>query len=865
MKKFNEVYAGRVDAAADYLLGKARNITTVGDNTGTPWEKILINDTLLGPLAAILSEAGIIPDGSDEKEGQSQVLDAIKLIIRDQQWGDRFKGRFSAGFTYETEDDVGRGQDGNYYKYVGSDPFPKVVAAGTVPSVPDYIQVEFNDHNSKTNRNAVGAHDEIYRRKTTVAEIESEVFSVDDRLELTDRSNAKFTIVSGGVANGSDIIDAGNGNTAQLEKGTVLIEMFGSTDTEAFIGAMNAIKDGRQDIVHGTKDRLYQVTLTSQQYCSYIEGNGCSIAITNNITPATSPLTFIGGVKNGHYLNNLNFYPIGDKMTPDSVGSEEKPLYDINDASTLIDDFYQANLVVKALDDVNDLDSWSDDSLKTRYAGFIRGRAKKFHNENIYMYGLGLGITLYTTDGEVVTHYEDNIKGYNVETLLWWRTLNAEPEAKFYSGSSSKISIINTGAQKDYWIGQNQGVLRNGKDVILDEADHTYRSIVSNISGSGIIERPVYNQSGTLTIDGVSTDNTGGGSAMLKYDDPDTSKFKTNNVIRNVDHRGSDAVTDIQIYGQDNSILEDFYYTRNNRSGRRSIELSRRNKFLAIRKGTIENAAVGIYFASQDAASKQVSVAIESLTFKNVYAGNAINAPIVDFRDLAADYTFPTATDLRFSNITVENNEAVTAADMSNASYQFIKVDGLVLDNVQGWFSDVPFTTEGCANVKVINSYFTQLNSSSISGAITDMKSGGLWQANQFDFTVESIQEAGNYPTSCKMRFKRETDSGAMVDCFPEWVSCEWEQEIPANTTIFENIPLAEYTSRIVATIGDSRLEMYQDGAGLITTLVSNIGTLLSDTDLSKYRIYNDGGVLRIRTTSTTLSGGVLKVKIYRT
>jgi hypothetical protein len=66
-----------------YLMGKAKNVTTTGDGTGTPWSDDVINDQLFGVNSAILAEAGMTPNGLDEKAGQSQIVDAVKKIIAD--------------------------------------------------------------------------------------------------------------------------------------------------------------------------------------------------------------------------------------------------------------------------------------------------------------------------------------------------------------------------------------------------------------------------------------------------------------------------------------------------------------------------------------------------------------------------------------------------------------------------------------------------------------------------------------------------------------------------------------------------------------------------------------------------------------
>ena len=58
--------------------------------------------------------------------------------------GFRVVGDFATGFTYELFNDTGIDTDGNSWIYVGAGAPNKVVAAGTVPSSPDYEKVTFN-------------------------------------------------------------------------------------------------------------------------------------------------------------------------------------------------------------------------------------------------------------------------------------------------------------------------------------------------------------------------------------------------------------------------------------------------------------------------------------------------------------------------------------------------------------------------------------------------------------------------------------------------------------------------------------------------------------------------------------------------
>lgn len=75
-------YPSQTDATdtTGYPLGKAQNITTPGDNTGTPLEEAWVND-LWGFFQALLSSAGITASGTADKVGASQYLDALAVRL----------------------------------------------------------------------------------------------------------------------------------------------------------------------------------------------------------------------------------------------------------------------------------------------------------------------------------------------------------------------------------------------------------------------------------------------------------------------------------------------------------------------------------------------------------------------------------------------------------------------------------------------------------------------------------------------------------------------------------------------------------------------------------------------------------------
>ena len=64
----------------NYPLGKARNVTTDKDGTGTPWERALIND-LFGFQQALLAAGGVTASGDPDTAVASQYLQALQTLF----------------------------------------------------------------------------------------------------------------------------------------------------------------------------------------------------------------------------------------------------------------------------------------------------------------------------------------------------------------------------------------------------------------------------------------------------------------------------------------------------------------------------------------------------------------------------------------------------------------------------------------------------------------------------------------------------------------------------------------------------------------------------------------------------------------
>ena len=155
----------------------------------------------------------------------------------------KIKGTFAAGFTYETVDDVGLDNSGNPWSYTGSLPF--TVPAGTTPTTPVYKQVSFADHNATVDRNAIGAHDDIYNRTKKLSELISENLSESVNVRMSDRL---FSIAQVSSVAGNLIETLSNGLFLNDVNPDIRVETYGdigkgADDTDAFEKALLRAKN----------------------------------------------------------------------------------------------------------------------------------------------------------------------------------------------------------------------------------------------------------------------------------------------------------------------------------------------------------------------------------------------------------------------------------------------------------------------------------------------------------------------------------------------------------------------------------------------------------------------------------------------
>lgn len=600
-----------------------------------------------------------------------------------------------------------------------------------------------------------------------------------------------------------------------------------------------------------TTGKTYYLSYTGNLFFNGIEGNGADVIIDAGGFLAHDRLSS----NDVFYLNNLDIYKAGDRSGVLDASSNR--LYIEGAASTLVDVFCK-NVNVYGILDPADKASWSDDIGETRFGQFIRLRSTNSHFENVQSFGIGLTINLRSVSGG--RHFERNIKGYNCETALWIIADDYDVDVYDY-GDTSSVSIINTIAQKSYWIGRDNGIDANGKDPLLVNTQHL-RYDVTAISETNAIERSAYLRGNNTNLSGVFCN---GGLNAFDIKDTvsllaDLRKNNTASNIRCVDIEDGGAGA-CNFYGQENIDISDFSIAANSSLGRAAFQLSDGINGAIVSNGSVRNLGSIVNLQKLTGDLLVSDVTISNIVAKNVHNGTSSVGTLLNSTVSVGERI----QGIRLHNIAHDVDNPINSK-FARAAYYLENADDIELNKVDGWCAWYPFRFDNCTNITVKNSLFNIATDQSASGFITRLLGEPRFSANHFDFKLSCNNLIEAIPTTVLMRCVG--DSSSLVNCSDHWQEITLTIDVPDNTTFFIDIPVgADYSFDLSATIGDNQLVLSNDGSGAGTsTQIRNSGTRLSHTtSATAIRVYNNGsGNIIARTENATFTGGQLKIVMTR-
>lgn len=193
-----------VDGAIVELKDYDGNLVTIYDDiNGTNPETQKTCDT--NGQCTFFAEAGdyvLEVNGQPQNITISVNITVVNDVSSQRIWGDRYKGELTAdaGVTLADEFSVLL-YDGNYYSYTGSDPFPVIVASGTVPTAPDYKNQIINDAdniNLDTGETVQEETDRAQKRSKIQKPIQK--YSTEELLSLVQTSGEPSVIIKSGAS-----------------------------------------------------------------------------------------------------------------------------------------------------------------------------------------------------------------------------------------------------------------------------------------------------------------------------------------------------------------------------------------------------------------------------------------------------------------------------------------------------------------------------------------------------------------------------------------------------------------------------------------------------------------------------------------
>jgi len=313
-----------------------------------------------------------------------QVQKTLPKLLADIDW--YYVGLFADGVTFTKRSDFAVDAVGIQWVYVGSYPF--TATAGTVPSEPTYQVIHVGSLQNLTGLTEPSGLAQRHYTKTTVAEIATGVFSLGDRLEVTDRGGNKF-VISSGTANTFNKLEATGGLVAEIEyPETCTIEAYGAVSGGPDCSTMFQFAIDNYGIAIARPGKTYYIAnlqtskIKSSIYCPVgrstlrvIDGSNNGFAITHSNTTFVG-VDLDGGMSSVEWFKDLT--PFGARSglivgNPFGTGSQ------LN------------NITIKDCD-IYGFDRFGLHGREVQ-VGFKFGKRVNYENVNVYRCYVGLAIS----------------------------------------------------------------------------------------------------------------------------------------------------------------------------------------------------------------------------------------------------------------------------------------------------------------------------------------------------------------------------------------------------------------------------------------------------------------------------------------
>lgn len=348
-------------------------------------------------------------------------------------WGDRFKGVFKDGFTYTNSSDVGRGQDGRYYSYLG-EVFPFTVTKGTVPSLEPLVYEERNpslsDSSVDNNGGTVQDHlDSLFSNRIEATRyIKDYSNPTDSELDFL-MSCGKLVMWEAGIINtGKTISFVGDTIWKAVKSGTVTFKanhsgrVLYTTGNAGICGTIGINFDGN----------FIAEELVRYEGCGRVvaeEGKGSNIVMTNDASKNYRGAWMFIGIQHLQF-GNLEAENI-EQNTPAGFSHGQHHAFAFNNIYSV------SNTGSCTADNVDKLVSTAEYTCGGYYGTFFGTNI----NDNV-SYFLG------TPDGGIFNLYGENYQEAVVYNPTTTDSAIFIPYGNFKNGSSRVIALRSGGGLK---------------------------------------------------------------------------------------------------------------------------------------------------------------------------------------------------------------------------------------------------------------------------------------------------------------------------------------------------------------------------------------------------------------------------------